>query len=682
MPQASTPSTEGAEQPPEHLVIFQPAGRRGRVPQGITLLEAAQRLGVGIQSLCAGAQTCGRCRVHIEEGHFGKEGVTSSLAHTSPRSAREEAYMARHEFGPRERFACEARVLGDLVVFVPETSRTEQQIIRKTATERTIPLDPAIRLCYVRLTEPTLADEAEGDWERVLAALRERFGLPDLAIDYQVLRMLQAALRAGDWGVTLTIWQEREVIRVLPGFHDRAVGLAVDIGTTSVAAYLCDLQTGAVLATASAMNPQVAYGEDVMSRISYVMEHGDEGLMTLHKAIIGTLNDLARDATAHVGLEPADIAEVVLVGNTVMHHLVLNLNPTYLGGAPFRASLVNPLNVKARELGLAVNPAANVHVLPVKAGYVGADNMAVILAEAPHEQDEVMLILDIGTNGEILLGSRRRLLSASSPTGPAFEGAQITFGMRAAEGAIDKVRIDPQTLATRFQVIGREGWSDEWADEPPPSADGQRRRRPLSQPVLARGICGSGIIDAVAEMFRAGILLPSGAFNPAIQHERIVSYQGVPAFVIAPAAQTAIGRDIVITLADVRAVQLAKAALYTGCRILMRELGVEQVDRVVLAGAFGSYIDKQRAMIIGLFPDCDPEKVYAVGNAAGDGARIALLNRTKREEIARVARWVEHIQIPMNEAFQELYLQALSLPHATDPFPHVEAWLSGERELV
>jgi uncharacterized 2Fe-2S/4Fe-4S cluster protein (DUF4445 family) len=298
-----------------------------------------------------------------------------------------------------------------------------------------------------------------------------------------------------------------------------------------------------------------------------------------------------------------------------------------------------------------------------------------------------MLIIDVGTNGEILLGSRQRLLSASSPTGPAFEGAQITFGMRAAEGAIERVRIDPGTLATRFQIIGREGWSDTWTTGTeavqPLSRDGRRRgrRQPQPLPVLARGICGSGIIDAVAEMFRAGILLPSGAFNPALEHERLVTYGGLPAFVIAEAAQTALGQAIVVTLADVRAVQLAKAALYTGVRILMDRLGVESIDRVVLAGAFGSYIDKERAMILGLFPDCDPSRVYAVGNAAGDGARIALLNRSKRQEIARVARWVEHIQIPMTDTFQELFMASLTLPHAVDPFPHVEAWLHDGLQL-
>lgn len=675
MPSPDTPNAE------RHTVIFQPSGRRGDVPHGLTLLDAAQRLGVGIQNLCAGAQTCARCRVHIEEGSFGKEGITSSLSHTSPRSAREEAYMARQEFGPQERFACEARVLGDLMVMVPEHSRINQQIIRKTATERHIDLDPAVRLYYVDVELPTLADEAQGDLERLIAALQERFGLGELTIDYRVLRGLQSALREDDWGVTVSVWNDREIIRVQPGFCDQLAGLAVDIGTTSVAAYLCNLETGAVLTTRSAMNPQVAYGEDVMSRISYVMEHGSAGLATLHDAIIETLNALAADATAEVGLTAEDIAEVVLVGNTVMHHIVLNLDPGPLGVAPFRASLVEPVNVKARELGLTVNPAANVHVLPVKAGYVGADNMAVVLAEAPHEQDAMTVIIDVGTNGEILVGSRERLLSASSPTGPAFEGAQITYGMRAAEGAIEKVRVDPATLEARFQIIGREGWNDEWVEEDLSGLSERERRRKelLSEPVLARGICGSGIIDAVAEMFRAGILERSGAFCAELEHPRIVKHDGLPAYVIAPAEQTTLGQDIVVTLGDVRAIQLAKAALYTGIRLLMQELGIETVERVILAGAFGSYIDRERAMILGLFPDLALDRVYAVGNAAGDGARIALLNRQKRDEIARLARWIEHIQIPMNEAFQDQYMAALALPHATDPFPHVEAWLQAAR---
>jgi uncharacterized 2Fe-2S/4Fe-4S cluster protein (DUF4445 family) len=674
-----------SQQPDQHLVIFQPSGRRGEVPQGHTVLEAAQQLGVGIENLCGGAQTCGKCRVRIEEGNFEKAGITSSVAHVSPPSERERAYLERHEFGSNERFACEAHIFGDLAVFVPETSRTNKQIVRKSATERAITVNPAIRLYYVTVPEPTLADEGQGDLERITDELRQRFGLENLRVDYALLPTLQQVLREGKWGVTVTVWDGREIIRVQPGFHDKAIGLAVDIGTTTVAAYLCDLESGQVLVTEAAMNPQVAYGEDIMSRISYVTEH-EGGLATLNTAIVDMLNQLAEAATTQVELEPADIAEVTLVGNTVMHHLVLNLDPAHLGGAPFPTCFVDPIDIKARDLGLRVNPAANVHVLPVKAAYVGADNMGVVLAEAPHEQDDIMLIIDVGTNGEILLGSRERLLSASSPTGPAFEGAQITFGMRAAEGAIERVHIDPQTLETRFQIIGREGWSDTWTDdsaEPDPPPDGSRRgpRPRQEEPVLARGICGSGIIDAIAEMFRAGILLPSGAFNADLQHERIVTFGGLPAFVIAHTDQTTIERDIVITIADVRAVQLAKGALYSGARLLMEELGVTEVDKIVLAGAFGSYIDRERAMILGLFPDCDPAQVYAVGNAAGDGARIALLNRAKRQEIVRVSRWIEHIQIPMVGEFQDRFIDALNLPHASDSFPHVEAWLRGESEL-
>ncbi len=664
----------------QHKIIFQPSGRRGEVPHGITILEAAQKLGVGIVNLCGGAQTCAKCKVQIETGRFEKEGVISGPEHTSPPTERAQKYMARHEFGPDDRFACEAQVLGDLVVFVPDTSRINKQIIRKSATDRAITLNPAIRLYYVEVPEEALKDESQGDLERIINQLNQRFDLEQLTADYQILPGLQRVLREGKLGVTVTVWDDREIIRVQPGFHDQAIGLAVDIGTTTVAAYLCDLQTGEVLATESAMNPQVAYGEDVMSRISYVMENED-GLATLHQVIIDQLNQLAETAAISAGFRPEDIVELVLVGNTVMHHLMLNISPTYLGGTPFPTSFSSPIDIKARDLGLHAASGANVHVLPVQAAYVGADNMAVALAEAPYDQDDIMLIIDVGTNGEILLGSRDRLLSASSPTGPAFEGAQITFGMRAAEGAIERVRIDPDTLDVRFQIIGREGWSDTWeTSEPEPDSD-NRRRKPEEEPVLARGICGSGIIEAVAEMFRAGIIQPSGAFTSDMEHERLTTFGNIPAFIIAFADQTAIGRNIAVTLADVRAIQLAKAALYTGVRLLMSNLGVDRIDRIVLAGAFGSYIDEERAMILGLFPDCDPDQVKAVGNAAGDGARIALLNRVKRYEIARIARWVEHIQIPMVGEFQDRFMEALNLPHAVDSFPHVEAWLKGERKL-
>lgn len=674
------PASSQSDKLKHYKVVFQPSGRRGFVPEGTTLLDAGRQLGVGIENLCAGARTCAKCRVRIEEGKFGREGIISSLAHTSPPTEREQHFLAREDFAPNERFACDARALGDLAVFVPESSRINRQIIRKSATERAFALDPATRLYYIQVTRPTLEDEDRGDFERLVEALQERFDLGDLSIDYQVLRELQHTLREGEFGVTVTVWQGSEIIRIQPGFHDKLAGLAVDIGSTTLAAYLCDLRSGEVLATEATMNPQVAYGEDILSRISYVVEQED-GLATLNQVIVNALNEVAEAATVSVGLQLADIAEVAVVGNTVMHHIFLNLDPTYLGGTPFPASLVAPVDVKARELGLRVNPAANVHVLPVKAAYVGADNMGVVLAEEPHKQDEIMLIIDVGTNGEILLGSRERLLSASSPTGPAFEGAQIMFGMRAAEGAIERVRINPDTFETRFKVIGREDWSDAWetsTPDPPEESKDRRRRGPkLRQPapILAGGICGSGIIEAVTEMFKAGILLPSGAFDSSLKHERIVRFDDKPAFVLARTDQTTIGREILIGIGDVRALQLAKSALYTGAQMLMEALGVERVDKIVLAGAFGSYIGKEHAMALGMFPDCDLSNVYAVGNAAGDGARIALLNRAKRQEIAEVARWIEHFQIPLADKFQDYFIAALNLPHATHSFPRAEASL-------
>jgi uncharacterized 2Fe-2S/4Fe-4S cluster protein (DUF4445 family) len=629
-------------------------------------MDAARQLGVGIETICAGARTCGKCRVQIEVGKFEKDGIVSSLANVSHPEGREKEYIFSHEFRPNERLACDTRIHGPLVVYLPESSRVGRQIIRKSATVRSFELDPAVRLYYVEVPKPTLQDDGSSDLDRLKHQLHIKFGLETLEIDFQVLRRLQQLLREGNFCATVSIWKGKRIIQIRPGFHEKTVGLAVDIGTTTVAAYLCDLTTGEVLSTQAMMNPQVAYGEDIMSRISYIVQHKDS-LSLLHQVIVDTINQLARDASEQAGYRIEDIDEVVLVGNTVMHHLMLNIDPTYLGGSPFPICVSEDLDIPARELGLEVNPAANVYVLPVKSSYVGADNMGVVLAELPHEQNEIMLIIDVGTNGELLLGSRDRLLSASSPTGPAFEGAQITYGMRAAEGAIEKVRIDPKTLETCFKIIGQDEWNDQWATvEKIPEgkliSETKKRRTKKIEPTRARGMCGSGIIDAVAEMYRAGILLDTGGFNMEITHPRRVNFNNIPAFVIAYAHETDIGRDIVLSIADVRAVQLAKAALFTGAKLMMKNLGVDRIDKVVLAGAFGSYMDKERSMVLGMIPDCPIENVFSVGNAAGDGARIALLNKGKRDEISRVAKWIEHIHIPMAGEFQDLFIEALAFP--------------------
>ncbi len=656
----------------QNLVIFMPSGRRGRVEPGQSLLAAARELGVEIESICNGRLTCGKCKVQIEDGAFAKHGIISNQTHLTPAGEKEQELL-RSLDSEGCRLSCSAYVRGDVLAFVLEESRAQKQIIRKSATERVIDINPAVRQVYVEVDKAFLG-EHRGDWGRLQDALAEQFQLTDLSIDIAVLRHLQATLRQEEWAVTVTIWQEKRVIDVQPGYVEGTYGLAVDIGSTTIAGYLCNLRTGEILATESMMNPQVTFGEDLMSRISYAMMHKD-GLEKMHTAVIDALNKLAARAAKEAGLRPRQIHEAVFVGNTTMVHILLGINPVELGGAPFALANRDAMDVSARELGLRFHAGANVHILPAEAGHVGADNVGVLIAEEPYNQDEIVLTVDVGTNAEIVLGNREWLYSASSPTGPAFEGAQIAYGMRAAPGAIERVRIDPETKQARFRVIGEERWSDEWPADKEAALEDQPAH-------LAAGICGSGIIEVIAEMFLTGILQPDGRFDPTVDHE-LVQWNGRKgAYILATGDQTATGKPILVTQDDVRSIQLAKAALYAGAKLLMLRAGVDSVDRVVLAGAFGSYIDPKYAMILGLIPDCDLEKVYAVGNAAGDGARIALLNREKRKEAQTVAHWVKYVETAVDPDFQNEFVGAIHLPHASDAFPHLDGLLPEVKEGV
>ena len=646
-------------------VIFMPSGRRGRVPAGTSLLDAANSLGVEIESICAGRLTCGKCKVLIESGEFQKHGLRSAADHVSPAGDEELELLARQ--GDTDcRLSCQALVEDDVLVFIPEEARGQKQIIRKSATERAIDVKPAVRQVYIVVDQAQLG-EHRGDWGRVQDALAQQWQLDGLAIDLQALQRLQPALREGKWTLTVTLWMDKEVIDVQPGYLEGVYGLAVDIGSTTVVGHLCDLRTGAILASEATMNPQVKFGEDLMSRISYAMTHAD-GLAKMHQAIIETLNQLAVTAARQAGLRARQIHEMVLAGNTTMIHILLGIDPSELGGAPFALANRDAMDLKARELGLRLHPGACIHVLPAEAGHVGADNVAALIAEEPYNRDEITLLADIGTNAEIVLGNREWMYSASSPTGPAFEGAQIAFGMRAAPGAIERVRIDAESQVARFRVISEEAWSDAWqlgAQVPPDD-------RPAH---LASGICGSGIIEAVAELFLAGIVLPDGRFNPNLASDRLRWNGRKGEFILATGDQTTTREPILVTQDDVRNIQLAKAALYAGAKLLMRRAGVKRVDRILLAGAFGSYIDTRYAMILGLIPDCDLAQVYAVGNAAGDGARIALLNREKRLEAQRIAHWVRYIETAVDPEFQNEFVAALHLPHAGDSFPHLQGIL-------
>ena len=493
-----------------------------------------------------------------------------------------------------------------------------------------------------------------GDLQRLQKALAEQWDLGELTCDLRSLQGLQKALRQGAWQVTVAVHSASRIIGLWPGFHDSAYGLAVDVGSTTVAAHLCDLSSGEVLASAGLMNPQIRFGEDLMSRVSYVMMNpGGEVEMT--RAVRQAIGVLIDQVAAEARIDAREILELTFVGNPIMHHLLLGIDPTELGGAPFALATDQAMTLWASELELtAVHPNARVYVLPCIAGHVGADTAGVILSETPHLCDEIMLVVDIGTNAEIVVGNRERLLAASSPTGPAFEGAQISCGQRAAPGAIERVRVDPATLEPRFKVIG----CDLWSDEPGFAAATGRTG--------VTGICGSGIIEALAEMYLAGILTSDGtiagakaAESPRIQPDgRTFSYllrAGEP--------------EIRIVQNDVRAIQLAKAALYAGARLLMDHLGIDRVERITLAGAFGSHIDVKYAMILGLIPDCDLAKVSSAGNAAGTGARIALLNRRARAEIEQVVRRIEKIETAVEPRFQEHFVGAMAIPHASAPYP-------------
>jgi uncharacterized 2Fe-2S/4Fe-4S cluster protein (DUF4445 family) len=441
------------------------------------------------------------------------------------------------------------------------------------------------------------------------------------------------------------------------------------VGSTTVASYLCDLRTGELLATESTMNPQVSYGEDLMSRISYAMSN-PEGLQKMNAAIIETINKLTVQAVRSARIRLQNIYEITLVGNTTMIHILLGINPIELGGAPFALANRDAMDLKARELGLRLHPSANAHILPSEAGHVGADNVGVLIAEEPYLKQGTILTVDVGTNAEIVLTSPEWMYSASSPTGPAFEGGQISSGMRASPGAIERVRIDPATKLPRFKVIGEERWSDSWQLGTSVPPDDQPKH-------LAAGICGSGIIEVIAELYLAGVLTPDGRFNPGLDSDRLVwdENKRKAVYILATAEQSSSGEPVLITQDDVRNIQLAKAALYAGAKLLMMRANVHVIDEIIMAGAFGSYIDPKHAMVLGLIPDCKLDNVHAVGNAAGDGARIALLNRFKRRQAQDIANRVKYIETAVDPDFQEEFVKAIHLPHKVDPFPHLEGIL-------
>ncbi len=662
-PPAGRQATGGEAARNDALVIFTPSGRRGRFPTGTTVLDAARSLGVDIDSVCGGRGICGRCQVSPGIGEFPKHGISSGPDHLSPFAQLESTYREEHGLPGDRRLSCTATVRGDVLVDVPPESQVHRQVVRKGLDVRTFTVDPVVRLHYVEVTPPELASPT-GDLARLFEALEREWNLIDLSVDLEVIRQLQPALEAGRYAVTVAVHEGRQVIAVWPGLHEKAYGVAIDVGSTTIAGHVADLADGAVLASNGVMNPQIRFGEDLMSRVSYAMMH-PEGAGEMTAAVRKALDGLIATLAMRAGIKRAEILELAIVGNPIMHHLLLGIDPTPLGGAPFALATDRAVRTTAAEIGLRAHPGARVYVLPCIAGHVGADTAGVILAEEPHRAERLTLVVDVGTNAEIVLGDRNRLLAASSPTGPAFEGAQISAGQRAAPGAIERVRIDRDTLEPRFRVIGVDAWSDE-------SAFALAVAAPESPGIT--GICGSGIIEVVAELFLAGVVTADGVIDGSLaaRTPRIVADRRTFSYVLHdPGPAGARGPRIVITQNDVRAIQLAKAALYAGVRLLMDQLGVDEVDEIRLAGAFGSQIDTTHAMILGLIPDCDLVRVRSAGNAAGTGALIALLSGAARREIEGVVRRVEKIETAVEPRFQEHFVQAMAFPHKTAPFPNL-----------
>jgi uncharacterized 2Fe-2S/4Fe-4S cluster protein (DUF4445 family) len=641
-------------------VIFTPSGRRGRVPAGTTVLDAARSLGVDIDAVCGSRGICGRCTVTPAFGTFAKHGITSAPDHVGEPGQLETVYREEHGLPEDRRLSCTATLLGDAVIDVPPESQVHRQVVRKDLAARAFEMDPVVRLHTVDVTEPDLATPT-GDLGRLFDALRNEWDLDDLHADLSVIRVLQSTLAAGNYRVTVAVHGGLDVIAIWPGYHDRAFGVAIDVGSTTIAGHLVNLTDGSILASAGVMNPQIRFGEDLMSRVSYVMLHegGDVELTTaVRKALDGLLASLANKAD----IKRVEILELAIVGNPIMHHLLLGIDPTPLGSAPFALATDTSVSTTAAELGVFAHPGARVYVLPCIAGHVGADTAGVILAEEPHKAEAMTLVVDVGTNAEIVLGNKDRLLAASSPTGPAFEGAQISSGQRAAPGAIERVRIDRETLEPRFRVIGVDAWSDapEFAEAVSAAGTG------------VTGICGSGIIEVVAELYLAGVVTADGVIDGpvAARSPHVVLDGRTYSYVLHEPTDS--GPRILITQNDVRAIQLAKAALYAGARLLMDQLGRDTVDDVRLAGAFGSQIDPLHAMVLGLIPDCDLDRVRAAGNAAGTGALIALLSGAARREIEGVVRRVEKIETAVEPRFQEHFVEAMAIPHRTAPSPNLE----------
>ncbi|MDD1778216.1 MAG: ASKHA domain-containing protein [Candidatus Helarchaeota archaeon] len=615
---------------PLNEIAFLPDGKRVKINDSNTVLEAVKLAGVDLVTICGGKGTCGKCKVKIDPTMF-----------SPPLTENEKKFLIPLEKTEGIRLACQIKAAKNhLVVQIPEYSRTGKQRLQVEGIKTAAEPDLMVKKYYLQPPEPSLEDP-RSDVDRIIHELNKKHKITGVTIFPDLLMNIAALLRQSNWQITVTVWNDTQIIAIEPGnTTNRIFGIALDIGTTKLAAYLLDMIRGEVLAVDSAMNPQIPFGEDIISRINYVSspdkaQNSPELQQILVKQINGLIDFLCEKSAVSV----EEIYEMTAVGNTAMHHIFLNLNPKYLALAPYAPVIRGGINLKPKQVGLKINPTGNLYCLPVIAGFNGSDNVAVLLATEIYKRSELCLALDIGTNTEVALGNKDQLLVCSCASGPAFEGASIKFGMRAASGAIEHIQIDPSTLKCSYKTI----------DSLPP-----------------RGICGSAIVDVIAELLKAGIIDVSGRMDKSIQSPYFREGSDGYEFILAPASETANGMDIVITQKDIRQILLAKAAMHTGTQLLMDELGITEkdIDKVFIAGAFGNYIDVANARFIGMYPEIDLTKVTLVGNAAGTGARMTLLSKKMRTLAETISQQTKYVELAIKKNFQSVYLNSTFIPYA------------------
>lgn len=611
-------------------VIFHPYGKRLVFPAGTSIFDAGKKLGIDISTLCRGMGSCGKCKVRIDRGVEG----------LNPLTEQELKHLSEEEIKGNFRLACQARMTVPTLVYVPERSRVGKQRLQTEGVEVPVRPKPLVRKYFLKLPKPTLHD-VRSDEDRLLDALREGYGLTGLGIDYELAKTLPIELRKEDWNVTAVTWKNKIVSVEAGDTTNRCFGFAVDVGSTKLAGFLMDLNTGKVLSIAARMNPQIPFGEDILSRITYAMLHGSKAQDELQKAVVSGINEMIDECCKKDGVEPKEIYELNFVGNTAMQTLFLKLWPQYTAFAPYPPVLRRGIDVEAVKLGLKSHPRANAHFIPVIGGFVGADSVADLMAVNMLESEETIMDIDIGTNTEIAIGNKDLVMIVSCASGPAFEGMEVKHGMRAATGAIEKISIDPSSLETHYRTI---------------------------EDALPVGICGSGLVDAPAELLKAGLIDVTGKFNYGMVKETSrlrKTPEGWFEYVIAWNDETATDTDITITQADMRELQKAKAAMRTGAEILLRRMNLTKDDITTLyvAGAFGNYIDPESARTIGMYPEVPLKRVRFVGNTAGTGSRMCLVSEDMREYAERISTTVHYYELANDSDFQTEYIKATFLPH-------------------